>query len=183
MRFLTLVAICAIAAPSVERAPRFLAALGDAGTTWRAHEKAAAEFLAAAGRLLAIPGPALCESLLLCYEAGKPLIVDPFIARSDILSGRASEDALVADIAQHRFAVIVMPYELQRHPKSPDRIVSDVLTEGRFTQATLTAIYRHYVVAGGAPGAVFYVPKDGGPDCAAAPCSAPETQARLPAAG
>ena len=45
---------------------------------------------------------ALCEDLLLCFAAGKPLLVDPYNARQMILTGRLDEASLLADVRRHR---------------------------------------------------------------------------------
>ena len=41
------------------------------------------------------PGPAICEDLLLCFEAGKPIDADPFFAHDQIAIGRLPEAALL----------------------------------------------------------------------------------------
>lgn len=69
-----------------------------------------------------IPGPALCEDLLLCYEAGKPLLYEPFNAGEYIRAGRASVQPVVEDLRAHRYAVLV----LDRPPSN--RFPPEVLT-------------------------------------------------------
>lgn len=163
VRGLALLAMIAVAMPLITRVPREIVALRDAATAWRAYRQQEVAFGAAVTRLRALPGLALCESLLLCFEAGKALTVDTFSARNEILTGQAGEDALIADIADHRFAVIVMPDAIMVDFASPGHVHAGVLTEARFTAATLAAINRHYAVADQVSGATFYLPKSG--DC------------------
>lgn len=46
------------------------------------------------------PGPALCQDLLLCFEAGKPFLYDPYFADAERLAGRLREEELLA-LADH----------------------------------------------------------------------------------
>ncbi|MBV9523234.1 MAG: hypothetical protein JO010_10600 [Alphaproteobacteria bacterium] len=117
-------------------------------------------FREAAAFLRAHEGPALCESLLMCLEAGKPLLIDPFMARSLILAKQLDEAKLVAQIAAHRFAVIELPTVI--YPEGGTRsIQATFFNPPRFTERTLEAIDRFYRVAPDNPGSdyVFYVPK------------------------
>jgi hypothetical protein len=148
------------ASPILARAGRSLTELRDFAASWRTRQVRQAEFLAASAWLRAQPGEALCESLLLCFAAGKPLVVDPWGAREEIMTGRAAEAPLLRAIAAHRFAIVALPYKL--HPGGAD---PDVLTRGRFTRATLAAIDRYYAPEVRLPGVVFYTPRRG---CAAA---------------
>jgi hypothetical protein len=115
-------------------------------------------FTAAARALRAQEGAALCESLLLCFEAGKPLLVDPYSARQMILTGRLEETALLNEIKQHRFAIIQMPtwiyLDAQRRNIAPY-----LSTPARFTENTLRAIESYYEPALKVGGLVFYRPK------------------------
>jgi hypothetical protein len=96
---------------------------------------------------------------LLCFAAGKPLVVDPYGAREQILTGRADERALPAAIADHRFAVIALPEALRPDPRKPGGITANVLTLLRFTPATLAAIARCYAPAARSAVALFYTPR------------------------
>jgi hypothetical protein len=147
------------AAPILARLERTLPPLIHFPESRQAIAARQARFLSAAAWLRARPGEALCESLLLCFAAGKPLVVDPYGAREQILTGRVAEAALVRLIAEHRFAVIALPVELREAPGSPGRVFADVLTELRFTPATLAAIAREYAPAARLPAAVFYTPR------------------------
>ncbi len=147
------------AAPILALGGRSLPPLWQFAASWRALDERQREFLAAAAWLRAQPGAALCESLLLCFAAGKPLVVDPYNAREEILTGRADEAALGRMIGERRFAAIALPSELRADLHQPDRIAADQLTSLRFTPATLAAIAGDYAPAARFRAAVFYTPR------------------------
>ena len=147
------------ASPILARAGRSLPVPWHFAASWHAFEDRQREFLAAAAWLRAQPGAALCESLLLCFAAGKPLVVDPYNARQEILTGRADEGELRRMIVERRFAVIALPGELRADPRQPDRVTADVLTLLRFTPATLAAIAGDYAPAARLKAALFYTPR------------------------
>jgi hypothetical protein len=147
------------ASPILARAGRSLPLLWHFAASWQALDDRQTSFLTAAAWLRRQPGAALCESLLLCFAAGKPLVVDPYNAREEILTGRADEAVLRRMIDEHHFAVIALPGELHADPRHPDRIIADNLTLLRFTPAILAAIARDYAPAARLPAAVFYTPR------------------------
>jgi hypothetical protein len=51
-----------------------------------------------------LPGPAVCESLMLCLRAGKPMDVDVFNTIQAIKTGRLPANALTSRIAAHEFS-------------------------------------------------------------------------------
>jgi hypothetical protein len=51
-------------------------------------------------------GPAICEDLLLCYEAGKPMDYDPYYVKDQILIGRIQEPSILAMLTAHQYAAI-----------------------------------------------------------------------------
>lgn len=102
------------------------------------------EALQAAALLQSVKGPAICEDLLLCYEAGKPVDYDPYYVKDQILIGRIRETDVLAMLAARHYAVIQLA---GRH-------------EGRFTPAVLRMILAQYrPVMRRADYAVF-VPRD-----------------------
>ena len=66
----------------------------------------ATEFNSAVRLLKANEGPALCESILLCYEAGKPLEFEAFAAREQIRTGATREAAVLGLLQTHHFQVV-----------------------------------------------------------------------------
>ena len=51
-------------------------------------------------------GPAICEDLLLCYEAGKPMDYDPYYVNDQIRIGRVQERSILALLTTHHYAAI-----------------------------------------------------------------------------
>jgi hypothetical protein len=66
------------------------------------------EYAADLDYLRGIPGPALCEDLLLCRDAGKPLLYEPFNAGEYIRAGRVDAHPILDDLRAHRFAVVIL---------------------------------------------------------------------------
>lgn len=158
-----------IGLPIATRSSEALSSLLHLKRTWEAYELREVEFRRATAFLAQHPGDALCDSLLMCFEAGKPLIIEPFSARLAIETKHLDESKFIELFKQHRFAVIELPDVISPHAGQPDRI-SAVLRDVRhstattlhFTEATLRAIDRYYAPAPRVGGAVFYLPKDEG---------------------
>jgi hypothetical protein len=159
-----------IAVPIALRSSQDLHALLHPKRTWQSYALQEAEFRRATEFLARQRGDAFCDSLLMCFEAGKPLVIEPFSARNAIETGRLEESQLTRLFERHRFAVIELPDVIFPYADQPDRIsevLRDVLrftaTTLHFTEATLRAIDRYYVPAPARfGGAVFYLPKDEG---------------------
>jgi hypothetical protein len=64
------------------------------------------EFRSSVEYVKAHPGPALCESLLLCYEAGKPFEYEPFSVRDEIDTGRLKDDEVSQLLRTHHFQTV-----------------------------------------------------------------------------
>jgi hypothetical protein len=64
------------------------------------------EFASAVEFVKKRPGPALCESLLLCYEAGKPFEYEPFSVRDQINTGRIKESDVLQLLRADHFQTI-----------------------------------------------------------------------------
>jgi hypothetical protein len=56
--------------------------------------------------LEAAKGPAICEDLLLCYEADKPMDYDPYHVEDQILIGRLQESSILAMVTSHQYAAV-----------------------------------------------------------------------------
>lgn len=56
--------------------------------------------------LKTVPGPAICESLLLCLRAGKPMWIDPYGGTQAITNGRLPADAMTGLLARREVAVV-----------------------------------------------------------------------------
>jgi hypothetical protein len=82
------------------------------------------------------PGPALCEDLLMCYDAGKPHFYDAFFANDQMKIGRISEAEVSGILKSEYFKTI----QLAIRADQP-------LAEGardRFPAALMSVILEHY---------------------------------------
>ena len=97
--------------------------------------------------LVAQPGPAICESLVLCYDAGKPFIFDPFNSMRLVQLGKLDSNEIVKQMAEKKYGAI------QTYGPVTDR------PNGRFPKDVLEAIDRYYVEALKGPDCHIYVPR------------------------
>ena len=101
------------------------------------------------GFLRSQPGPALCESLLRCYFAGKPYIYDPFNSTSLIRLGKLDPGEVIDKIRKHEYGAIQLDSSLESMPRPNDRFVDQILD----------AIEKHYKPALEETDCSIYVPK------------------------
>ena len=98
------------------------------------------------------PGPALCESLLLCYYAGKPYVYDPFNATRFIDMGRLDANVIVDRLRKQEYGAIQLDrnveYDLRQGP-----------AEIRFAPPILRAIQQYYCVGLATKIGIVYVPR------------------------
>jgi dolichyl-phosphate-mannose-protein mannosyltransferase len=87
---------------------------------WRS--QAEAGFASARNFIRAQPGDALCESLLLCYEAGKPETWDPFVIGQLIQSRQLDERRILAVAATRGFGVIQIDLKYDEPPNAREHI-------------------------------------------------------------
>jgi hypothetical protein len=147
------------AQPILARVPDALLKIADAPALVASNRRAQEAFLADARFIADRPGPAICESLLLCYIAGKPFILDPFNSRQYILAGRLDQGDLIRRIAAHEFAVIQVRADICDDPATTScHILHYPQKFNRFTDETLYAIDRYYRVGRRSRDGVFYVP-------------------------
>ena len=115
-----------------------------------------AGFRAAVDLFKATPGPALCESLLLCYRAGKPYTFDTYTAIEEIKSHHTDVDAGLPLLRSRRFAIIqldALPGEAVTEPPTIFRARS------RFTPAFVDTLLENYRVALRTSHILLFVPK------------------------
>ena len=102
------------------------------------------DFRTAAQFVRTQPGPALCESLLLCYAAGKSYEYDPLFVRDQVLIGRLQQveiDTLLRNRYFQSIQIMITPWEA-KHPdqlKAGDRL--------HFSRAFMETLLSHYHVA------------------------------------
>ena len=115
-----------------------------------------AGFRAAVDLVKATPGPALCESLLLCYRAGKPYNFDTYTAIEEIKSHHTDQDASLPLVASRYFGVIqldAMPGEATTDPPNIFR------NRSRFTPQFVDALLENYRLALRTSHMLIFVPK------------------------
>lgn len=96
------------------------------------------------------PGPAICESLLLCAEAGKPYLYDPFNATRFIQLGKLDPAPLYLQLTQRHFSVIQLNNSIALTRADVDA--------NRFTPEMLELIRANYRPALTRDGAVLFRP-------------------------
>jgi hypothetical protein len=106
-------------------------------------------FSAEAAYLAAQPGSAICESLLRCYDAGKPYIYDPYNSTAMVNAGKLDAREFVDRIAERQFGAIQTTLPVNEVLRPNDR----------FPNAFLDAIDRYYRIALRDPDCVIYVPR------------------------
>ncbi len=89
------------------------------------------------------PGPAICHSLLRCYLAGKPYLINPFDSSSLVLFGKLDAGEIVGKIQKGEYGAIQI-----------DR----PLIAGRSPQVVLDAIDKYYVPILKDPDCIIFVP-------------------------
>jgi uncharacterized membrane protein YozB (DUF420 family) len=95
-------AVLAATCGPLMKAPLMLATGYKAATGELAARQAA--FRTDVAYMKSLPGPAVCESLMLCLRAGKPMDVDVFNTIQAIKTGRLPANALTSRIAAHEFS-------------------------------------------------------------------------------
>lgn len=107
---------------------------------------------------------ATCETMLLCYEAGRPLILDPFNVAQLAAMGALSEDLVTGPVQQRQIAVIQLDAAL-RNDRGNIVIPSDYAKVGRehiisrFTEDFLRAVWDNYRLDHTSRDGAFYVPR------------------------
>jgi len=116
----------------------------------RFREDVAAEgrFAGETAFLRARSGPALCESLLRCYFAGKPFVYDPFNATRLIELHRLDERPMLEDLRRQRYAAVQFDESIELERQSE-----------RWDPAIVAAIEANYVPAVVNEDGEIYVPK------------------------
>lgn len=97
----------------------------------------ASDFDAALKILRGRPGPALCENLLLCFDADKPFTYDPYFANSMVKVKRVREDDLVALVNNASFRTVI----LKSDPGETDLVATN---RPRFTARFVEALLARY---------------------------------------
>lgn len=123
---------------------------GDWNPAHRFRQDVAAEgrFAEETAFLRARSGPALCESLLRCYVAGKPFVYDPFNATRLIELHRLDATPMLEDLRRGRYAAVQFDEPIEQERQSE-----------RWDPAILAAIEANYAAAVVNADGEIYVPK------------------------
>jgi hypothetical protein len=111
-----------------------------------------AEFTGLVQFLQARNGPALCESLLACYEAGKPEIYDPYLVSQLLETGKVREDEILRMIGERHFAVVQTDVVTGVDPLA-------VSGHDRFSPAFMTQLLANYQMSWRTPNFAAFVPR------------------------
>ena len=109
--------------------------------------------------LRAIPGPAVCQSFLLCFRAGKPLFYDPFGVNQGIHWGRLPPDVLVARLRRREIPVLVISDAPTRSPDDLPGVQAMPSPFLHFGDDVFAALRRNYVVGRIGISGKFWLPK------------------------
>ena len=151
-----------LAEPILARTPAAFAQIHHAGNLLEIDRQAERAFAAEAEYISERHGPAICESLLLCYRAGQPFTLDPFNSRQFILAGRLDQNDLVRRIAAKEFAVVQLRSDICDDPGAAFcRILHYRRKLSRFTDDVLYAVDRYYSIGWRSQDGTFYIPKAG----------------------
>jgi len=146
--------------PILARSPQAFAQVYHAGGLLDIDRQAEQSFLAEAEYISKTHGPAMCESLLLCYRAGQPFTIDPFNSRQYILAGRLDDDQLIRRIASKEFAVVQLRADICDDPEASScHILHRQRKFSRFTDDILYTVERYYRISWRSQDGTFYVPK------------------------
>ncbi len=97
------------------------------------------------------PGPALCESLLLCYDAGKQEQYDPFAVDQLIKTGKMPEANLVRLLDERRYSTIQLNIPANEPLSAAPRL--------RFSSAFMRTLLNDYQVAMRTNSFAIFTPK------------------------
>ncbi|HYW48927.1 MAG TPA: hypothetical protein VE959_39050 [Bryobacteraceae bacterium] len=110
----------------------------DLGTS-RSIPRLEQEFAAAVQFVKSQPGPALCEHLLVCFEAGKPEDYDPFQMDQLVKTGKLAETSILKMLDDRHFSTIQLLMD-ENHPLAP-------VERPGFSQAFMTKLLSDYKLA------------------------------------
>jgi hypothetical protein len=149
-----------LAEPILARTPEAFAQIYHADDLLENHRQAERSFAAEAEYISQQQGPAICESLLLCYRAGQPFTLDPFNSRQLILAGRLDQTALLRRIVAQEFTVIQLREDICDDPLVASCQIGHSRRKfSRFTDDVLYAIDRYYQIGWRSQDGTFYIPK------------------------
>jgi len=124
------------------------------------------EFQSAVDFLKAHPGPALCESHLLCYEGNKPFEFEPFSVRDQVQTGRMNEEEVLQLLKTHHFKSVeiwVLSDEENLNDSDLQKSITadqkDPTEERRFSQNFLVELLKDYQLSMRTSAMAIFTPK------------------------
>lgn len=88
-----------------------------------------AEFNSAVKFLESHPGPALCESHLLCFEAGKPFEFEPFSVRDQVMTGHIPEVQVLDLLKTHHFQTVEIALRSDEETLSAPELLTSLTSD------------------------------------------------------
>ena len=119
-------------------------------TAFHAYSVAETRFLEEVSFLRSRPGPAICESLLTCYEAGKPFELSPFDSSMLVSHGRLSERPIIEGLQKAEFGAVQLNAPVDSYLEGSNE---------SFSPAFAAATFSHYKLAFKGRDSYIYVPK------------------------
>jgi len=125
-----------------------------------------AEFNTAMDFLKSRPGPAICESHLLCYDAGKPFEFEPFSVRYLLMTGKLREDDVLQLLKTHHFQTVEIALRSDEEDLSAPALLAslgsdqkDPEKERRFSPNFMTELLQDYQLSLRTKDMVIFCPK------------------------
>ena len=109
--------------------------------------------------LKAHSGPVLCQSYLLCFRAGKPMIYDTFNVNMSMLHGTLPPDTLTAKLRKHEFAIIQISDLPEHSPNDPPGVQGMPARFIHFSDEVFDLLDKEYVVDRVGTSGRFYRPR------------------------
>jgi 4-amino-4-deoxy-L-arabinose transferase-like glycosyltransferase len=116
-------------------------------------------FRADAAWLRSVPGPAICESQLLCLAAGKVPFYDSFNANQAMLTGRLPADTLTGMLRRHQVAIVQVSSARQHAPGDPAGAQAMPARFVNFEDDVFSALDRDYLLVRTSLSGRFYRPR------------------------
>jgi hypothetical protein len=137
-----------------------IAQLGPSSVSAATHAKQLAtggeqEFKAGVDFLAAHPGPAICETLLMCFDAAKPFDYDPYYVGELLKTGHLTEAAFEENIRQSRYRVIQFERLYDPSPTHNGRLF--------FPAESLRVLREYYTNAFSTQNYEFWIPLESNP--------------------
>ncbi|MDB5360831.1 MAG: conserved rane protein of unknown function [Rhodospirillales bacterium] len=145
--------------PLITRASDPLVRLRVLGSEGMPIATAAADFARNKAIVERQPGPAICENLLLCFAADKPLSLDPFNSYEAFTAGHADDTALVQAVARGTYGAIEVRQPIRFQTNGQGGRTIDLDPPIRFTDRFYAAVADHYRIIVENSAGVVYVPR------------------------